>query len=536
MSRRDASAWIIVFLFLGVSLAGSGARAAQAGTSDAATLDQQPPIPPEELPAGSDVLTRGPVNEAFAEPVPLEPQEGLVAPNEPPAPIQEVPPDERPQDDRAVWVPGYWSWDADRNDFIWVSACWRIAPPNMYWVPGYWTRVAGGWQWIPGFWARAGALEVQYLPSPPASVDLEPPGPPPSPDNVWVPGCWYWTRGQYVRRPGYWLREQPGWVWVPSHFRWTPRGYVFVGGHWDYALADRGVLFAPVYFPPTVYARVGFSFSPSIAIEIGVLVGNLFTYPRYGHYYFGDYYDDSYVKVGIYPWFECERVHTWYDPIYVHDRWRHERTDPHWAERERQDYDRRRADRDLRPPRTYREMEVRVARLPEPSRREAQLAVPLRTLVQTKATPLRFKPIDNGARMKIASGGSQVRKFREARAKWEAPAPGAAPAAPAPPPAARPGERRGQAARSEAEGGPAKAAIPETKGRTAVTETRPPAVAPRETRPTRPERVRIPAPPVVGKTTAASGKSRNAPPPQPSSERKTQTERPKEKQKPKRAD
>ena len=27
-----------------------------------------------------------------------------------------------------VWVPGYWSWDADRNGYIWVSACWRAAP------------------------------------------------------------------------------------------------------------------------------------------------------------------------------------------------------------------------------------------------------------------------------------------------------------------------------------------------------------------------------------------------------------------------
>ena len=214
-----------------------------------------PPTPAQEQP---EVLTRGPVHEAFAEPVNLQVQAGLVAPTQPPANIEEIPPAERPPGRQFVWVPGYWSWDADRNNYIWVSACWRAAPPNMYWVPGYW--VTGGRRLGVGSrFLGAGRRSGDRVSAGPAggrrcaAAD----GPPPSPDNIWVPPCWYWYQGQYVRRPGYWLAAQPDWVWVPSHYVWTPRGYVFVAGHWDYSLERRGVLFAPVYFPRSVYARCG---------------------------------------------------------------------------------------------------------------------------------------------------------------------------------------------------------------------------------------------------------------------------------------
>src|SRR5262249_50279169 len=89
-------------------------------------------------PVGAEVQTRGPVHEAFDEPVSLEAQAGVIAPKEPPPHIEEVPPADAPEGDFA-WVPGYWAWDGDRSDFVWVSACWRAAPPEMSWVPGYWT-------------------------------------------------------------------------------------------------------------------------------------------------------------------------------------------------------------------------------------------------------------------------------------------------------------------------------------------------------------------------------------------------------------
>jgi hypothetical protein len=499
---------------------------------------QAPPIPPEEQPEGSEVLTRGPVHEAFAEPVQLQAEAGLVAPRQPPPSLEEYPPADRPQGDRYVWVPGYWSWDADRDDFIWVSACWRVAPPNMDWVPGYWTQVTAGWEWVPGFWTPAGSQAIDYLPTPPAPIDLDPPGPPPVVASVWVPGCWYWSQGRYVPRHGYWLQEHPGWVWVPSHHRWSPRGYVFVRGHWDYALEQRGVLFAPVYFPPAVYARVGFSFSPSIAIDIGLLMGNLFACPRYSHYYFGDYYDESYVRIGIYPQFEGEHIHSWYDPIYQYERCRHRGDDPHWEEHQRESYDRRRTEQDLRPPRTYHDQEIRAAKLPEPQRRGMELAGPVRTIVTRQPSPPKIERITNETRQNVSRNGAEVHRYRDQRIRWETPASGphAAPSQPIPAsaPGNRPatpgeghpavppaGEPRGPGTAPEKQNGPA-AKPRETGNFPGVAERTPPSAAPHEVRLTRPDRVKIPTSPVAGKPVAQGDKTRKAPPPTPTSERKYQ--------------
>ncbi len=378
-----------------------------------------PPLPDQEQP---EVLTRGPVHEAFAEPVDLEFQAGVVATIQPPANIAEIPPAERPAGDHFVWVPGYWSWDGDRKGYIWVSACWRVAPPDMSWVPGYWNGVAGGWEWVAGFWTPAGAAEVEYLAAPPAFDSVAPPGPPPSADQIWVPPVQYWNQDQYIPRPGYWLAAQPGWVWSPSHYVRTPRGYVFCTGHWDYALEDRGVLFAPVHFPPAVYARAGYTYSPSVVLDLGVLSVNLFAYPRYSHYYFGDYYDTAYVQIGIFPRFDGDRLHTWYDPIYEYDRWHH-RAEPRWEEQERHGYDVRRADVNLRPARTYRDMETRVAKLPEAQQRNVRFAQPLTTVVTSKTTTMKFEQINTVTRQKIATQATTVHTLRDQRTQWEAKAP-----------------------------------------------------------------------------------------------------------------
>jgi len=577
--------------------------------------DRPPPMPGQEQ---LEVLTRGPVHEAFAEPVPLEVEAGLTVSQPPPANIEEIPPAERPRGDNFVWVPGYWAWDADRSGYIWVSACWRAAPPNMYWVPGYWNRVVevqpaerggvnvrvggldihvGGerapvavvsWEWVSGFWAPAGAQEIEYLPAPPAPMDLEPPGAAPYADGMWVPGCWYWRGDQYVRRPGYWLRQQPNWVWVPSHYRWTPRGYVFESGHWDYSLDRRGVLFAPVYFPRSVYSREGFVYTPSIAIDLGVLSVNLFAYPRYSHYYFGDYYDDAYLRVGIYPQFESQRRHTWYDPIYTYDRWHYGQTDNRWEEHQRQQYDSRRSDKNLRPARTYREMEVRTARMPEAQRRNVQLAQPIQTIVERKSSPLRFERINTDARQKISSQATDTHKLRDERAKWEATkSTGPEPASPradrtATPPtvergrtATPPVDRKGPEAPTVERGrtatppvdrkGPEAPTVergrtvapPVERGRTTTppverkgpeaptvergrtvpptvergrtvtppVEQSPAPVPPRQVHLTKPERVQIPAsPPIAGKSGKTPGDVEKGPPARPNDEQKIRSE------------
>jgi len=375
-----------------------------------------PPIPTEEQP---EVLTRGPVHEAFAEPVNLQVEAGLIVPDEPPASIEEIPPDDRPVGEQFVWVPGYWAWDGERNIYIWVSGCWRAVPPRMYWMPGYWAKTPGGWQWVAGFWAPVVNTEIEYLSAPPVLQNVEPPGPPPYPDRIWVPPCWYWHQGQYIRRPGYWIVAQQDWIWVPSHYVWTPRGYVFVVGHWDYTLQQRGLLFAPVYFPRHFHNRPRFSYSLSVVVDFGNLQFGLFTYPRYNHYYFGDYYDDFYVSIGIYPRYECVRRYTWYDPIYVNDRWRNHRIRSDWDDYERHEYDRRRSDRDLRPARTYREMETRLAKLPEKQRKTVRTAEPMTTVILEKTTTLKFERNKTDTRKKFSARADDVHKFRDERSQWE---------------------------------------------------------------------------------------------------------------------
>lgn len=374
-----------------------------------------PPLPTQEQP---EVLTRGPVHEAFAEPVTEKADAGLTAPEQPPAAIVETPPAERPVGGSVVWVPGYWSWDAERKGYIWVSGCWRAAPPNRVWMPGYWARTATGWQWIPGFWTLAGQQEITYLPPPPEVTDVLPPGPPPSTDVVWVPGCWTWQQGRYVARPGYWLKQQVGWVWVPSHYTWTPRGHVFIDGHWDRTWEQRGVLFAPVFFGPRIRASVGFAFAPTITLDLGAVSASLFACPVYSHYYFGDYYDDAYVSAGIYPWFECTRFPFWYDPIFVYARWHNHRVNPQWERHEREAYHHRRDVHADRPPRTFREQNERLARPNLPARHDLPLARPLSALTANPSNG-RFERVTPATREKIVRQTTEVHTFQAARTRWE---------------------------------------------------------------------------------------------------------------------
>jgi len=349
----------------------------------------------------------------------LQEEEGVVISVQPPDNIQELPAPDKPAGEQFAWVPGYWGWDTDRNGFIWVSGCWRAAPPKMSWVPGYWAKVGKGWKWVSGFWIQAGAGEFEYVKDPPAVPDIEPAGLAPSSDVVWVPGCWYWSHGQYVWRPGYWLQEQPGWIWIPSRYAWTPHGYVFVGGHWDYSLEHRGVLYAPVCFPRTFVPRPGFSISLGIVIDIGLLKVNLFTCPRYSHYYFGDYYDDIYLRVGILPRFSDARRHACYDPIFEHDRWAGRQKDPRWEDNERRNYETRRDNRELRPAVTYHDQESRVMKVKEPQRNNVRLAQPMSDVVSEKKMDQRYEHMDTEVQKKYSKQGSEVQQYREERTRWE---------------------------------------------------------------------------------------------------------------------
>ncbi len=372
------------------------------------------PVPPEDV----DVLTRGPVHEAYAEPVPYTPQPGYQAPQAPPPNINEIPPDEQPQGPQVEWVPGYWNWDSDSRRYIWVSGTWRVPPPGCSWVPGYWNQGPDGYRWVPGFWTSSDPTQIEYLPQPPANLEEGPSGPAPSEDVVWVPGNWVWSNGRYLWRHGIWTPAQANWVYVPAHYNWTPYGYVYIPGHWDYTLEHRGVVFAPVAFDPAAYQQPIYEFTPTIVIQPDALLVSLFCQPQYCSYFFGDYYSPRYARQGFYPWYEARDRRAWYDPIFYHEEWRHH-SDPHWYDNLHAEYDRRVKDRDLRPAHTWREEQQRVAHLPAAEKKMPVLATPLRTYAQRSNAPMKFVQVSPQKRQEAAQRANELHQYAQQRSHWE---------------------------------------------------------------------------------------------------------------------
>jgi len=134
----------------------------------AAPADDEVPPPPE----GEEIQARGQVHEAFAEATETRGEPGVVVSTQPPEVIDEMPPEEKPEGDHVVWIPGYWSHDEEAKDFIWISGFWRAVPPGREWVPGSWQKTEDGYQWVSGYWAVEGQTEeAEYLPPPPNSLD-----------------------------------------------------------------------------------------------------------------------------------------------------------------------------------------------------------------------------------------------------------------------------------------------------------------------------------------------------------------------------
>src|SRR5207253_1704453 len=235
-----------------------------------------------------------------------------------PDPIAEQPPDDRPAGANVQWVPGYWQWDGDKKDFVWVSGFWRDMPAERRWVMGYWAQTAEGWRWVNGHWAADVERDDQFVEPPPVNPDDGPDSQPPDADSFWIPGTWFYTEAGYQYRPGYWADYRPGYVWTPARYLWTPRGYIFASGFWDYALARRGLLFAPAYFGPAGYLAANFVYRPAFTIAANVLLNSLFVRPGYGHYSFGDYYGRPYQGAGYHPWHAYSARQ--YDPLFAYER------------------------------------------------------------------------------------------------------------------------------------------------------------------------------------------------------------------------
>jgi hypothetical protein len=348
-----------------------------------------------------------------------------------------MPPDQKPSGQNVQWIPGYWAWDVSRNDFLWVSGIWRDPPPNSQWVPGYWHQVEGGNQWVPGTWipvstgggGASGQSQPSYLPPPPQSLETGPTTPQPNPNVAWTPGYWSWTGTNYAWRPGFWGTVQPGWIWIPAHYAWTPSGYLFVPGYWDLPVANRGLMFAPVYYPQPVYAQPGFVFTPSIGIVGSAVTANLFVSAGTNQYLFGNFYAQNFVSVGITPWFSFTFTSgrpAYFDPLFSYYAVVNVRQNPGWVMDVRRSYIERRDNVALRPPVTYAEQTRIIERNVTINRNitvvdHRNLAMPLNKMASDPVAGrgLRLQRVSEAERQQLRQQVAQLHQFREQRLQQE---------------------------------------------------------------------------------------------------------------------
>lgn len=283
----------------------------------AALACAQEELPPEIDSDGVQTLTRGPVHEAFASPV-ADPKPGLIVKKAPPADIREQPPEFQPEGQNVQWYPGYWAWDEDRDDYIWISGAWRDPPPGKRWVPGYWAILPDGFQWVSGFWIDEAVEEVEYLKPPPESLEQGPVAAAPADNYFYIPGTWTFVNGDYVWVAGYYAPYREDWVYVQPHWVWTPRGYIFVAGYWDWRLPRRGQIFAPAVITPVVYARPTYYYTPRCVISTSNLFVHLWVRDSYCHYYFGNYYGPTYAHRHFTPWCNYSAQPRCYDPLFTY--------------------------------------------------------------------------------------------------------------------------------------------------------------------------------------------------------------------------
>ena len=286
------------------------AGAVQPAADDAKPADAE--IGATEVPEEGAAMLRGPVHEAFAEQFSTNPTPSEAIDKAPPEPINEEAPEFQPEGDNIQWIPGYWGWDVEAEDFVWVTGVWRALPPDQQWIPGYWTESAEGWQWISGFWTNSTNEELVYMPTPPESIDAGPSTPAPGDDYFWIPGNWQYNQNQYDWQAGFWSQGHDDWVWIPNRYVWTPSGCLYRDGYWDYAIQSRGTMFCPMTF------RSGYNqtFRPRYVVETGPLwLANLFVTPGFHHYCFGNYYPYRGNRA-IFPWVNYHQRTRGYDPLF----------------------------------------------------------------------------------------------------------------------------------------------------------------------------------------------------------------------------
>lgn len=216
-----------------------------------------------------------PIHEAFvpkfADPLPL-----LTISQTPPSPRADNIPS-KPYDD-AIWIPGYWAWVPEKNDFSWICGVWRRPPPSaQFWIPGSWNKTDAGWVYAKGFWSPVPQNQLKLINKAPPAVITDKVPTAPSVDYFWAPGYWNYSEGSssYSWLSGKWEQSNPNWVLSPSSYIWRPSGFIFAPLYWDRPLDQRGA----------AYNCQGNS-GPLVVVKPEIILQRLFVfYPDYSLFY-----------------------------------------------------------------------------------------------------------------------------------------------------------------------------------------------------------------------------------------------------------
>lgn len=187
----------------------------------------------------ADGIEIAPIHEAyvskFTDPTPLF----TVAETPPQVRAENVPP--KPYED-AIWIPGYFAWVQEKNDFAWICGVWRRPPIGHVWIPGSWEKTDSGWIWAKGFWSSVPQDQLKFITKVPPSVISDKIAAAPGPDYFWTPGYWNYEQigSSYRWLSGKWEKSNPNWVLAPACYIWRPSGFVFAPFYWDWPLEKRG--------------------------------------------------------------------------------------------------------------------------------------------------------------------------------------------------------------------------------------------------------------------------------------------------------
>lgn len=222
------------------------------------------------------VYRDGPIHEAFITPSTGNNVVIQGISNTPPPEINEqIPPKCH---DSAIWIRGYWAWDVNLNDFIWVSGVWRRPPPEHFWIPGYWKQFDSSWGWIRGFWSQLPEKDLKYINDTPPDPKQEVISNAPNDNSFWLSGYWEYNEAsaQYRWLRGQWVDFSPDWVYVPAYYLWRPGGYIFIPGYWDYPLEVRGCAYISIRVAPEYRSTI--IYTPAIILDVEYIMTCLIGY------------------------------------------------------------------------------------------------------------------------------------------------------------------------------------------------------------------------------------------------------------------